>query len=206
MKNGCIGSPSNFWGCNNKQAAKWTQRLARVRNWQNINSSCDIIKGCFPKLLIFANVWSNIMQYSSKHVQGRNLVANNACGILLNILILNDVKWPPPPPPHSYANGCFQCWGREGRWHRACRTWTQQQQTGAATVFGSSRTSDPTVHHVPVIWILMLADRVEKGWPPMNRPACFITLWNEGRARPSTQTSRFPFAAKCTSCLRLFCC
>lgn len=79
---------------------------------------------------------------------------------------LSHHPWPPPPPPHSPADGCFQCWGPEGRWHRACRTWAQQQkqqQTGAATVLGSSRTPDPTVHHVPVIWILVLADRVEKG-------------------------------------------
>lgn len=38
---------------------------------------------------------------------------------------------------------------------------SQPQQTAAPTAF-SRPTPDPTVHHVPVIWILVLADRVEK--------------------------------------------
>lgn len=37
----------------------------------------------------------------------------------------------------------------------------QPQQTAGPTAFSRS-TPDPTVHHVPVIWILVLADRVEK--------------------------------------------
>ncbi len=38
---------------------------------------------------------------------------------------------------------------------------SQPQQTAEPTAF-SRPTPDPTVHHVPVIWILVLADRVEK--------------------------------------------
>lgn len=38
---------------------------------------------------------------------------------------------------------------------------SQPEQTAGPTAF-SCLTHDPTVHHVPVIWILVLADRVEK--------------------------------------------
>lgn len=67
---------------------------------------------------------------------------------------------------------------------------SQPQQTAAATAF-SHTTPDPTVHHVPVIWILVLADVVEKRdkgrkeEEATRKLACiemFIMLWNGRRA------------------------
>lgn len=177
--------PSNFWVWNNKQAAKRTKRLAKYQYLLWHHKGLDWKRSfCLRGFLLFRQtlfVWTKENQVYYKGLISKTFDWFDERKCLFHLIEHIELGW--------CEVICFQYWGPEGRWHRACRTWAQQQQqqqTGAATVLGSSRTPDPTVHHVPVIWILMLADRMEKGWPPRRRPACFITLRDEGRVSLST--------------------
>lgn len=55
---------------------------------------------------------------------------------------------------------------------------SQPQKTAAPTAFSRS-TPDPTVHHVPVIWILVLADRVEKRDKGRKEEAIWKLAWTK---------------------------
>lgn len=138
-----------------------------------------------PWLFLLLPPWDNVMKFQGRHEcfppnklwktvapsAGHVVIwvyfclTQNLCCSLLNINVVMKIDQKQSFISFSLSLCCFVTHGVNvgnipGQ-RKTTPSHSQPQQTAAATAFICS-TPDTTVHHVPVIWILVLAGRVEK--------------------------------------------